>query len=122
MSGKKKLALMCSGLAGVWALIYYFITYFFAGGIPTASRLIGIIAMFLLIIISITGIVSAYLIRTEKSFIIIEILLIAGVFSGIIRAAIIGSFPIFWFLNINNLLLAVAAIMLFLDYREQQNK
>ena len=53
--------------------------------------------MVLLIIISITGIVSAYLIRTEKSFTIIEILLIVGVFSGIIRAAIIGSFSVFCF-------------------------
>lgn len=122
MSGKKKLALMCSSLAGVWALIYYFITYFFARGIPTASRLIGIIAMVLLIIISITGIASAYLIRTEKSFAIIEILLIIGIFSGIIRAAVVNSFPIFWFLNINNLLLAIAAIVLVLDYREQHNK
>ena len=122
MSGKKRLALMCSGLAGVWALIYFFITYFFAGGITTASRLIGIIAMVLLIIISITGIVAAYLIRTEKSFAIIEILLVVGLFAGIIRAAIIGSFPIFWFFNINNLLLAVAAIKLLLDNKEQQNR
>ena len=120
MSRKKRLALMCSGLVGVWALIYYFITYFFAGGIPTATRLIGIVAMVLLIIITIAGIVGAYLIRTKKSFTIIEILLVVGIFAGITRAALIGSFPIFWFLNINNLLLAAAAIMLFLDNKEQQ--
>lgn len=119
MTGKKKLALSCSAVAGVWALIYFILTYFFAGGIPVDSQLIGVIAIFLLIIIAISGILGAYLIRTNKSYVVIEILLVIGIFAGIIRAAILGGFPVFWFLNLNNILLLAAAILLFLEQKSK---